>query len=443
MPNPTDIARPRQGVLRKGLALSTYEGMVAELVAALAGGGVLTAWALHLRCSPIVVALIGAMPFVAQLVQFPSAWLTQLRGSRHVALLAVAASRQAVLPLAALPFVPWTLQTKRAVLIGVATVVGLLGVADNNAWTAWMGDLVPTSLRGRYFGRRTSLALLAGAVGALAGGIGLDRARQVGKEELALAALSALGFLAGLLTTALMARQPPAFANAIRPEPGSLLAPLRDARARPLLLYQVAWNGAVGVAASFFAVFMLRDLHLGFGWVAAHGAAVALVRVISSGAWGRTIDRLGARPVLIVCSFGLFALPLLWLAPTMEHVLWPLAIDVVLAGLFWGGHGLASFELPLALAEPEQRPFYVAAFATAAGVAFAVASIFGGWLASALPAQLWIFGMPLHRLQVLFVLSAAGRLLAAPLATRLHEDDAAPVRHFFGHLRRRFKLARG
>ncbi|MBS2030383.1 MAG: MFS transporter [Deltaproteobacteria bacterium] len=442
MTDSNSTARPL-GVLRRGLALSTFEGMVAELVAALAGGGVLTAWALHLRCSPIVVALVGAMPFVAQLVQLPSAWLTQLRGSRRVALLAVAASRQAVLPLAVVPFVPWSLHAKRVVLLAVTTLTGLLGVAGNNAWTAWMGDLVPASLRGRYFGRRTSLALLAGSIGALAGGIGLDAARQHGSEELALAALSALGFLAGLLTTALMARQPPAFAQVSRPEPGSMLAPLRDARARPLLLYQLAWNSAVGVAASFFAVFMLRDLHLGFGWVAAHGAAMALVRVLTSGAWGRAIDRLGARPVLVVCSFGLFALPLLWLAPTTEHVLWPLALDVVLAGLFWGGHGLASFELPLSLAEPELRPFYVAAFATAAGVSFAGASLLGGWLATALPPQLWIAGVPLHRLQVLFVLSAIGRLLAAPLATRLHEDGAAPVQAFFGHLRRRFWLARG
>jgi MFS family permease len=246
--------------------------------------------------------------------------------------------------------------------------------------------------------------------------------------------LSATGILAGVLTTLLMASQPPAFAEApAAPGASSMLAPLRDPRARPLLAYQLAWNGAVGISSSFFAVYMLHDLGLGFGWVAAHGAAAALVRVLTSGAWGRAVDKLGARPVLVVCSFGLFALPLLYLAP--RATLWPLLLDVLLAGVFWGGHGLASFEMPMSLAPRGQRPFYLAAFATCAGVAFAAASLLGGWLAMSLPAHVHLLGLGLQRLQVLFLLSAAGRLLAAPLALRLHEDGAEPALAVFGLVR--------
>ena len=74
-----------------------------------------------------------------------------------------------------------------------------------------------------------------------------------------------------------------------------------------------------------------------------------------------------------------------------------------------------------------ERPFYVAAFSAAGGVAFAAAAAAAGALAGALPPRFELFGRPTHALEVLFVLSAAGRLLAAPLALRIRERGAGSV----------------
>src|SRR2546426_6707466 len=40
---------------------------------------------------------------------------------------------------------------------------------------------------------------------------------------------------------------------------------------------------------------------------ALHGVAVAAVRIVSAPLWGRAVDRFGARPVLVVSSFGIAA----------------------------------------------------------------------------------------------------------------------------------------
>ena len=40
--------------------------------------------------------------------------------------------------------------------------------------------------------------------------------------------------------------------------------PGRDPRARPFLLYLLAWNSAVGLSASFFSYHMLHNLATGF-----------------------------------------------------------------------------------------------------------------------------------------------------------------------------------
>ena len=57
---------------------------------------------------------------------------------------------------------------------------------------------------------------------------------------------------------------------------------------------------------------MLGYLGLSFP-VVASTVAVAVVRVATAPLWGHAVDRLGARPVLVLCSFGIAAVPALWL----------------------------------------------------------------------------------------------------------------------------------
>ena len=82
--------------VRRSMRLSVVEGVFAEVVTACAGGAVLTGWALHLGCSPLLVGVIASLPQLAQLVQIPAAWTTSLLGHRRACLWMVGLSRQAL-----------------------------------------------------------------------------------------------------------------------------------------------------------------------------------------------------------------------------------------------------------------------------------------------------------------------------------------------------------
>ena len=166
-----------QSAVRRTLGISVAEGVVAELVGACASGGAITAWALYLGLTPVLVGVLGALPFAAQIVQIPSAWLTRSRGGRRTALWTIGVSRQLPLALALLPWLSFPEPVQRAVLLAVAAASSILSVAGNNAWTSWMGELVPDRLRGRYFGRRTAFCALGSTLGALGAGLALDHAR--------------------------------------------------------------------------------------------------------------------------------------------------------------------------------------------------------------------------------------------------------------------------
>jgi hypothetical protein len=404
--------------------------MLAEIVSACAGGALITAWAVQLQCSSFLVALFSALPFLSQAVHLPTAWFSKRCDRRRLALLTLTLSRQLLLGLALLPLLRIPDGTQRALFGALVLSSSILGVVGNNAWVSWMGDLVPTHLRARYFARRATWSTWAGALGALASGLVVDAARRRGDGAAALGALSAVAWLAGMVCTWLISRQHNPGPRGSQPTRSGedMRQPWRCRRARPVLAYQLVWNAAIGLAGGLFGLFLLRYLRTSFTFLAFHGALLGGVRALATPIWGRTLDRVGTRPVLVTTSFGIALIPLLWLLPARYHFAGPLALDAAVSGLLWAGHGLASFQLPLVVSpEVESRPFYVAAFSSVGGVAFAVAALGGGLLLPSLPAHFVVLGVKLTPLHGIFVLSTLLRLAAWTVSLFVREPGAAPV----------------
>jgi len=415
-------------VLRKSLRTSMVEGALAELVGACTSGGVLTAWALYLELPPVLIGLLGALPFTAQLVHLPASWFTRRLGGRKAALWTIGLARQSVLPLVCLPLLPLALPLKQGIFLACASVNAALSVAGNNAWTAWMGDMVPGAVRGRYFGRRSALCAFAATCAALTAGLLLDRGSNSAQAGAALCTLTLIASVTGVATTVLLRRQhEPRDATPPRAAPiAEALAPIRDANARGLLAFQIAWSAASGIAAAFYPLHMIGNLRMGFARMALYTATVAAFRMLAAPLWGRAMDRGGARPVLFAGAVGLGLSPALWIFAT-EARLWPLAIDAALCGVANAGLSLATFSLPLAISRPPARSFYVGAFAAAGGLAAGLGSAAGGSLVKFLPDAWSVAGQALVSAHALFLVGAAARLGAAVLALRVSERPAAEV----------------
>jgi MFS family permease len=421
--------------LRTSLKASLLEGVLAELVGACSSSAVLTAWALYLRLPAAAVGVVGALPFAAQALHLPGAWAAAIFGNRNAAFWAVGLSRQVPLVLCALPFAPLPAAAKQAVLIGAATLSAGLAVAGNNAWTGWMGELVPRRIRGRYFGRRGAFCALGAAAGGLGAGLALDwggapgggfDARAAGP---ALAALSLGGCLFGAATWALLARQhqPVDRRSAPRaPALADVLSPLRSDPARRLLAFQALWCASSGLSAAFYPLHMVQTLGMGFTQVALYNTALAAARMVAAPLFGRALDRRGAASVLQMAAFGLCLSPLLWMFPR-TGMLWPLALDAALCGALLAAQSLSTFSLSLSLAEPRRGSFHVAAFAVAGGLSTGLGAAAGGLLYGRLPAQAHLLGLALGPSHLLFLVGDAGRLLAALLTLRIARAKASAV----------------
>ena len=400
--------------------------MVAELFTACSGSAMLTAWGLALHCETLLFAVVGALPYLAQLAQLPAAWLVTQRGARGTTVIAVGSARLLPLLLAPLPFLPIALAKQQAIFVGVVAASALLGVAGNNGWATWMGELVPSRLRGRYFGRRTALCTLAGTLGALGTGLLVDAAHKHGLDAHALSMLALLACALGVVSNGLMRRQIDARVERSIPRWSQLVEPWRDPAMRRAVGFNLGWNAAVGLAATLFQVHMVRNLGLGMLAVSIYVAAYALARMLTAPLWGAAIDRVGCRPVIVLCAIGIALDPAIWLfaSPT---TLWPLFVDVLVGGTLWAGLNQAVFQLPLRIAPRRGRAFHLAAFSASGGLAFALASAIGGVIAQTLPAKMVVHAHVISSFEIVFLLSTVARLASLVLAAKLREPGAHKV----------------
>ena len=161
--------------------------------------------------------------------------------------------------------------------LGAYAVVALLGVVGGNAWTAWMGELIPGAVRGRFFARRMIYLNVAGTLSTLAAGLALDALTPRGFKGETLGVLAAVACAAGVVSIRFLVAQqsPPQLQEEGAAEWSDAARAVRDSRTRPLLGYLLGWNAAVGISAGFFSFHMLANLEMPFLLVAAHAILVA------------------------------------------------------------------------------------------------------------------------------------------------------------------------
>ncbi len=415
---------------RRWLTFITLEAAFANVFIVLTGGAFLTGMALMLGASDFEIGLLGAIPFMAHAFQLLSAYLVDRTGHRKVITVwSSVAGRQVWWLVIPLLFLGWRWNLNAFLAIFVLSSVSMMIASP--AWMAWMADIVPPRIRGRYFGQRNNAVAVATALTAIVGGITLDRFRGMDREALGFGILVGTACLFAAVAVVLIARLPDRKASGgmVGLTISHFLEPLRDRNFRRLLKVFAVWNLAIGIAAPFFAVHMLNILEMSFTVIALYTTLTALVAISTNRIWGKLIDRFGSKPVIAVCALGISIVPLIWWIPRPDF-LWILVFEGIYSASLWAGFNLAAFNVPIANSPRTRRTVYLAAFSVVTGFAFFAASIIGGAFAEWLSGFQWPIGWQvIVNYHFLFAISAGLRILAALLFLTFHEpkEKGIPV----------------
>jgi MFS family permease len=418
-----DDTRPRSR-LRQDLRAIVGDGVAFSVMVGI-GESYLPAFVLAAGLGEITAGLVATAPMlvgaVFQLVT-PAAVARLGSHRRWVVLCAV---------LQAASFVPLVLAAlqggiSRTAVFCVAAWYWGFGMATGPAWNTWVGTLVPTRLRARFFAQRARWCHAALLAALLTGGALLRRDTPDASSLPTFVGLFSLAALARLASAGLLASQSeplrPAAVAARGVPVGEFLARLRHSSDGRLIAHVVAMQMAVNVAAPFFTPYMLGPLGLSYGGFTVLIAASFVARIAALPLLGRIARRFGARRVLWVGALGVVPLPPLWL---VSHDFTYLLGVQLAAGVAWGAFELAVLLSFFEHIDERERTSVLSYF----NVAHASATVAGALLGSAC---FEAFGRSEIAYASVFAISTAARLVTLLLLRRLRDvpvaDQAISVR---------------
>ena len=310
-----------QDQTRESLRYSIYDGVLANMFATLTGGVFLTGFAVYLGMNEFTIGLLGAMPFLVTIFQLPAAYFVQNRGNRKkVSVRCSLVARTMWVPILVVALLPVpSASIKVPIVLALIFLHYALGSASFVAWLSWMSDLVPDRMRGNFFGTRNMLAGAASMLVMVIFGTMLDGLRNLSSNGLP------LGFSITFLTAVLFGvasihflrrvSEPVHTSPAVRIDfGGQLLLPFRDRNFRRFLGFSFFWSFSVYFASPFFALYFLRDLGYGYGFIATLGMLSAFADLVGMRLWGKLSDTTRNKPIVYFAGWGAIFLPLAWVS---------------------------------------------------------------------------------------------------------------------------------
>jgi MFS family permease len=364
--------------LRRNLRASLVDGAAFSVMVG-AGETYLPAFVLAMGMGEVVAGLVATVPLLAGAVlQLASPAAVRLLGSHRLWVVLCAAIQAAsFFPLAVAAYVG---RIPAPAIFLIAAVYWGAGLATGPAWNTWVGTIIPSRIRTRYFARRTRLSQLAVLVGFLGAGITLETCAGIGRTMHAFCVLFVVAGVSRLVSAHFLARQsePVPLAAGQRDVPvGELIGRFRQRGDARLLLYMLSVQTGIWIAAPYFTPYMLRQLTLDYSRYAVLIAAAYVARIVSLPLLGSLAHRFGALRLLWIGGTGIVPLAGLWIVS--ESYLYLLVVQLG-AGVAWAAYELATFLLFFETIPEDERTSVLTTFNLANASAQVSGSVLGGVL---------------------------------------------------------------
>lgn len=382
----TEVCKGFRGVLKDGVATSVMSTLTSSTF--------LTAFALALGASELIIGLLAMIPALANIVQLPTTYLIEkIRVRRSITILAAALSRSFWLVIAMIPLlVPFEIALP---LVLIALVPNsLLGSIGGCSWNSWMKDLLPTNELGRFFSKRMMLGTACSIPMGLSAGFFISWWENAFPSMVieGYSLLFICGFIIGLIGVLCISRIPePRMDGATTiPAFGALLKkPFQDTNFKNLIVFLASWSFAINLAIPFLSVYMLTSLGMATSSVMVFTVIGQLSSLAFFKVWGKLSDRFSNKSVLRVSGPILIGCFLLW-ASTVLFQSTPVLVGLVvlaevLMGMATSGVSLVSGNISLKLAPSGEATAYLASTSLFAALATGFAPLLGGIVAMYVP----------------------------------------------------------
>ncbi|MGQ9706356.1 MAG: MFS transporter [bacterium] len=432
--------------LRTTIRVSTTEGVFAQIYTSIAGQGsiFITKFAVLLGATPFHFGVLSAIGQLSQVFQPLGVAITKnLTTRKGVVIRFISSGRALTLLFGLLPFI---FPSQKAIwaflfLFFISTSLQAVGA---NAWVAWIADMIPLRIRGRFWALRSQYLIIAGLLTGFIIGAIIDLFDEepgflaryilnfVGKlsiftyRNISYAFLLVFIFSAfvGLLGLRILYRQPEHPKEIERESLNKMFfSPLSDKNFRHLILYSSWWMFAIGIGSPFWQPFMITKLKMPLVYIMIYGTISTIASILTLKPWGYLIDRFGNKTMMKFAIVLSAINPMVWLFANSNNYRF-LYIEAFTSGVMWSGANIISVNLVLAIAPDDKKQVYSGLLGAFSGIAMVITMLLSG---AFLPKPMNIVGLALEPEQVLFGLTGIVRLTSLIPLSLITEPKAAPI----------------
>jgi MFS family permease len=375
-------------------------------------------------------------PFLGAISQLVGMRLAERTGSRRQGVIRlIRAQALLCIPIALLPLILGAGWISTALLISLFTfyqaTIGMIAPL----WNSLVGDIIPPTSRGEFFGYRNKWMAILTFVGVFLAGQLLHQSKSLNLEAWGFFSIVIIAALARLSSSFPLRRASDPTLHVPHESKFSFWQFISRARSSNFVKFVIfvsCMNFGTAISGPYFAMYMLQDLSFSYHEYTLVVASVVLAQFGVMRSWGAISDQFGNRKILLVCGTLVSINPVLWL---ISSQLWFVLLIQLYSGIFWAGFNLAAANFVFDAVTPPKRARCIAYQAIINGVFVLSGSLCGALIATRMPVEwgdtfAWLIKP--SRFLPLFVISAALRLFAVAGLLPLFKE-VRPVEHIRGH----------
>jgi len=317
-------------------------------------------------------------------------------------------------------WIPMIFVTNATQLIVLFAVQALVGSMATPAWTALIGDLVPSLRLGRANASINLWSAIGSAVATMMSGVLMmiigGSIHQMIFVPLIVA--FACGIASSLVMLRTRERKTGEKLSLKENLTSDIVQILSHVKGTPHFLkycyVDATFQFFMSIAWPLFSITEIKVLNASMLQLALLSVGQLVVRIVFQGWAGRLADTVGRRPLLIFFRAGLVTVPL-------AYAVVPDVNTLIVVSLFWGVvkavGGASATAYLLDMAPEESRGSFIAVYNLIVGVVTFFGSLIGGYLSDF---TIGVFGL-VAGLQVVYLVSTIGRGIGAAVHLPLKE----------------------
>jgi len=338
----------------------------------------LTGYLLLLGASSFQIGLVLAIPALFNLVQIPAAYVMQRFTNRRLGLIIFAGIHRVFWTLTgAVPFLV-SEHFYFEMYIIFYSIAFLSNAIGSVLWSSLISDMVPSQVRGRYFGIRSMLLWGTVSVTLFVGGYILDAYPGMDGYRI-LFQICAVGSVMNIITLLFYPNMP--FEKSSAPNLKLMVKkPFENSVFLRAMLFITGFLFLQNMVVPLFSLIMFSIMELSYFVVSILTIVSTVSMMISYYYWGNLNARIPTRKLLFWTFPIIAASCLLWGATIIVPAIVVLVIIHILLGIGLGGFNLLVFNFIIGDTPKADRPMYIAVFAAVTGLAAFLGPVIGGYI---------------------------------------------------------------